>query len=160
MTTFRTVRRVRHSALDMFKLVADCERYPQFLPWCQSCRIRRRLPSGVEGVETVIADMTVGFRAIRETFTSRATFDIPKMLISVEYLDGPFSHLENSWSFKTIDEKQTEVHFFITYEFRSRALSLLMGAMFDAAFRKFSEAFEHRADQLYGRNYRGISARS
>lgn len=160
MPSYRTVRRVRHSALDMFKLVADCESYPEFLPWCQTCRIRRRLPPTAEGVETIIADMTVGYKAIRETFTTRARFDAPHMRIMVEYLDGPFKYLENTWHFKAVGDKATDVQFFITYEFRNHALSLLMGAMFDAAFRKFAEAFEHRADQLYGRTYQGLSARS
>ena len=159
MPTFRTVRRVRHTAMDMFKLVIDCESYPQFLPWCQSCRIRRRMP-GSEGVETIVADMTVGYKAIRETFTTRVRFDEPRMRIFVEYLDGPFSHLENTWHFKAIGEKTADVEFFITYEFRNRALSLLMGAMFDAAFRRFAEAFELRADQLYGRSHHGGSASS
>lgn len=159
MPSYRTVRRVRHSAVDMFKLVADCESYPQFLPWCQSCRIRRRMP-GSEGIETIVADMTVGYKAIRETFTTRARFEPPHMRILVEYLDGPFRHLENTWHFKPAGEKVTDVQFFITYEFRNRALSMLMGAMFDAAFRKFAEAFEHRADQLYGRHYLGASASS
>ncbi|BAS00414.1 putative oligoketide cyclase/lipid transport protein [Blastochloris viridis] len=140
----------------MFKLVADCESYPQFLPWCQSCRIRRRMP-GPEGIETIVADMTVGYKAIRETFTTRARFDAPHMRILVEYLDGPFRHLENTWHFKAVDDKTTDIQFFITYEFRNRALSLLMGAMFDAAFRKFAEAFEHRADQLYGRTFHTAS---
>ena len=79
------------------------------------------------------------------------------MRILVEYLDGPFKHLENTWHFKVVGEKTADVQFFITYEFRNRALSLLMGAMFDAAFRKFAEAFEHRADQLYGRNLHTVS---
>jgi coenzyme Q-binding protein COQ10 len=98
----------------------------------------------------LLADMTVGYKAIRETFTSRVTLDPANLKILVEYVDGPFRHLENRWTFKP-NESGCEVGFFISYEFASRMLGLLMGAMFDKAFRKFSEAFERRADQVYGR---------
>lgn len=149
MPHFRTTRRVRHSAADMFALVADAEKYPEFVPLCRALRIRRREDKG-EGVETLIADMTVGYKAIRETFTTRATFDRPKLEILVEYVDGPFRRLVNLWNFRDL-ERGSEVAFFIDYEFRSRALGLLMGAMFDKAFHQFAEAFEKRADQVYGR---------
>ena len=149
MPQYRTTRRVRHRAADMFALVADAETYPEFLPLCRALRIRRREPRE-EGVEVLIADMTVGYKAIRETFTSRVTLDRPKLEILVEYVDGPFRRLVNRWSFRDL-ERGSEVSFFIDYEFRSRALGLLMGAMFDAAFRQFAEAFEQRADQVYGR---------
>jgi coenzyme Q-binding protein COQ10 len=94
--------------------------------------------------------MTVGYKAIRETFTSRVTLDPGRLRILVEYVDGPFRHLENRWTFRPA-EGGCEVEFFITYEFRSFALGMLMGTMFDRAFRKFSEAFERRADEVYGR---------
>ena len=149
MPQFRTMRRVRHSAADMFALVADAEKYPEFLPLCLALRIRRR-EQKEEGVEALIADMTVGYKAIRETFTSRAVMDRPRLAIQVEYVDGPFSRLDNRWTFKDV-EGGCEVGFFIDYEFRSRTLGLLMGAMFDSAFRKFAEAFEQRADKVYGR---------
>lgn len=132
----------------MFDLVADVESYPQFLPLCEALRIRRRNRSD-EGVEVLVADMTVGYRAIRETFTSRVTLDRPRLKILVEYVDGPFSHLENRWTFRS-DEPGSHVDFFIDYEFRSRTLGLLMGAMFDHAFRRFADAFEQRANQIYG----------
>ncbi|MBL8588597.1 MAG: type II toxin-antitoxin system RatA family toxin [Methylobacteriaceae bacterium] len=154
MPTFRTTRRVAHSAADMFALVADCGRYPEFLPLCTGMTLRRRESLG-EGVETVLADMEVGYKAIRERFLTRATFDRPRLKILVEYVDGPFRKLENRWTFR--DEpsadgtKACTVEFYISYEFRSRTLALLMGAMFDAAFRKFAEAFEKRADEIYGR---------
>jgi len=150
MPQFRTTRRVRHSAGDMFDLVADMERYPEFVPLCQSMRILRR-STGAEGIETVVANMTVAYKLIRETFTSRVTLDRPNLQIVVEYLDGPFSRMENRWDFHPSGERACEVEFFITYEFKSRVLAMLMGAMFDAAFRRFSEAFERRADQVYGR---------
>lgn len=149
MPTFRNMRRVRHAAADMFDLVADCERYPQFVPLCESLRVRRRVESD-EGVEILVADMTVAYKLVRETFTSRVTLDRPRLQILVEYLDGPFSHLENRWSFTSTSERTCNVEFHITYEFRSRMLGLLMGAMFETAFRRFAEAFERRADVVYG----------
>ena len=150
MPQFRTTRRVRHSAGDMFDLVADMERYPEFVPLCQSMKVRRRT-SGAEGIETVVADMTVAYKLIRETFTSRVTLDRANLQILVEYLNGPFSRMQNRWDFHPAGERACEVEFFISYQFKSRVLAMLMGAMFDAAFRRFSEAFERRADQIYGR---------
>ena len=152
MPSFRTRRHVRHNPEEMFNLVADCEKYPLFLPLCQALKIRRRIPVG-DGVETIIADMTVGYKAIRETFASRVTVDRPRLTILVEYVDGPFRHLENRWRFEPDPvHRGAQVDFFISYEFRSRTLGALMGSMFDSAFHKFAEAFEQRADEVYGRS--------
>ena len=150
MPQFTTKRRVRHAASEMFDLVVDVERYPQFVPLCRDLRVRRRT-SGPEGTEIVIADMTVAYKLIRETLVSRVTLDRPNLQIRVAYLDGPFSHLDNRWTFRPIDENACEVEFFIAYEFKSRVLGMLMGAMFEAAFRRFAGAFERRADAVYGR---------
>jgi coenzyme Q-binding protein COQ10 len=150
MPQFRTKRRVRHSASDMFDLVADVEKYPQFVPLCQSMRVRRRSESG-EGIETIVAEMTVAYKVMRETFTSRVTLDRPNLQILVEYLDGPFSRMENRWDFHPVAEQLCDVEFFIAYEFKSRVLGMLMGAMFETAFRRFAGAFEQRADAVYGR---------
>jgi coenzyme Q-binding protein COQ10 len=150
MPQFRNLRRVRHAAADMFDLVADVERYPKFVPLCRSLRVRKRTP-GAEGVETVVADMTVAYKLIRETFVSRVVLDKPNLKIQVEYLDGPFSRLDNRWTFQPAGAGACDVEFFISYEFKSRVLGLLMGAMFEAAFRRFAEAFERRADAVYGR---------
>jgi len=148
MNTYRTTRRVKHSAARMFDLVADVERYPEFVPMCESLSVRKR--SGeAEGVEIIVADMTVAYKIIRETFSSRVTIDRPKLAILVEYLDGPFSHLENRWRFRPENDKSSEVDFYIAYEFRSKTLGLIMGALFDSAFRRFAEAFEKRADKIY-----------
>ena len=149
MPSFRTTRRVPHTALQMFDLVADVEKYPEFLPLCEGLRIRRRVQSG-EGVETLIAEMSVGYLAIRETFTTRVTLDPTRLRVLVEYLEGPFSYLENRWSFRS-EGGGCAIDFFISYEFKSRTLGLLMGTMFDRAFRKFAEAFEERARVVYGR---------
>jgi coenzyme Q-binding protein COQ10 len=151
MPQFSTKRHVQHSALDMFDLVADVERYPQFVPLCQALRVRKR-SSEPDGGEVIVADMTVAYKLIRETFTSRVTLDRKNREILVEYLEGPFQKMNNRWIFRPDGPDACEVEFFISYEFRSRALGLLMGAMFDAAFRRFSAAFERRADQVYGKS--------
>jgi coenzyme Q-binding protein COQ10 len=148
MPQFSTRRRVHHAAADMFALVADVERYPEFVPLCRALRVRRRVASG-EGVDILTADMTVAYKMIHETFTSRVTLDRPHLQIHVEYLDGPFSQLDNRWTFRALGEQSSEVEFFISYQFRSRTLGLVMGAMFDTAFRRFAEAFERRADTVF-----------
>jgi coenzyme Q-binding protein COQ10 len=150
MPQFSTTRPVRHSAAEMFDLVADVERYPEFVPLCRGLKVRKRIPEP-EGVEVLVADMTVAYKLVRESFASRVTLDRPNLQILVEYLEGPFSQLENRWTFHPTGERTCEVEFFISYEFRSRALGLLMGAMFDAAFRRFAAAFERRADVIYAR---------
>jgi coenzyme Q-binding protein COQ10 len=162
MPQFSTKRRVSHSAAEMFDLVADIERYPEFVPLCQSMRVRRRLRE--EGREVVIAEMTVAYKFIRETFASRVTLDRDHLSILVNYLDGPFSRMENRWQFHPVPSvegsggeggdsvgESCDVEFFISYEFRSRTLGLLMGTIFDTAFRRFASAFEHRADAVFGR---------
>jgi coenzyme Q-binding protein COQ10 len=148
MPSFRTTRRVPHSADEMFALVADVEKYPLFLPLCEALRVRRREERDAHPI--LIADMTVAYKIFRETFSSRVTLDRGANKILVEYLDGPFSHLENRWTFKPL-ENGCEVQFFIEWELRSRALSLLVGSVFDRVFRRYAEAFEKRADDVYGR---------
>ena len=153
MPNFRTTRLVRHSAADMFALVADVDAYPQFLPLCQGLKVRKRTTDDA-GREIIVAEMVAGFKAIRETFTSKVTLDAPRLEILVEYIDGPFRHLQNRWNFVDVDASappQCRVEFYIDYDFRSRMLGLVVGSMFDTAFRKFSEAFERRADVVYGR---------
>jgi coenzyme Q-binding protein COQ10 len=132
----------------MFDLVADVEYYPEFVPLCRDLRVRKRTSEG-EGVEVLVADMTVAYKLLHESFRSRVTLDRPNLQILVEYLEGPFSHLQNRWTFRPAGESTCEVEFFIEYEFRSRMLGVLMGSMFDAAFRRFAVAFERRADQIY-----------
>jgi coenzyme Q-binding protein COQ10 len=149
MPQFSTTRRVQHSASDMFDLVADVERYPEFVPLCKSLAVRKRTQES-GGREVIVADMTVAYKLIRETFTSRVTLDRDRLAILVEYLEGPFRRMNNRWSFRPVNGASCDVEFFLTYEFRSRALGLLMGGVFDAAFRRFAAAFERRADQVYG----------
>ena len=148
MPQFSTKHRVSHAAAEMFDLVADVESYPEFVPLCRALKVRRRqtLPNGNE---LLVAQMTVAYKFISETFTSRVTLDRTNLQIRVEYLDGPFSQLENRWSFRSTGEETSEVEFFISYEFKSRTLAVLMGSMFDMAFRRFAAAFEKRADLVY-----------
>src|SRR3978361_1465028 len=150
MPKFSSKRRIRHSAQQMFDLVADVERYPEFVPLCKSLKIRQRTPKP-DGTEIVIADMTVSFTLVREAFPSRVTQDPPSLTIQAEYLQGPFSNLENRWTFEPKSDTACEVGFFISYEFKSRMLAMLMGTMFDAAFQRFAAAFEKRADAIYGK---------
>ena len=152
MSVFRTSKSVAHPASDMFDLVADVEAYPQFLPLCTGLKIRKRGETP-EGLEQLTADMEVGYKAIREKFTSRVTLDRPNLQILVEYVDGPFSHMQNTWTFAPAKSGQgagSTIEFFIDYAFKSRLLGLLMGSMFDTAFRRFTAAFEKRADAVYG----------
>jgi coenzyme Q-binding protein COQ10 len=150
MPRFSSKKRVRHSAPQMFDLVADVERYPEFVPLCHSLKIRQRTPKE-DGTEVLVADMTVSFKLVHESFTTRVTLDRPNLTISAQYLRGPFSNLENRWTFEPKSETECDVGFFISYEFKSRMLAMLMGSMFDAAFARFSHAFEKRANAVYGK---------
>jgi coenzyme Q-binding protein COQ10 len=154
MPQFTNRRRVKHTAAQMFDLVSDVERYPEFVPLCAALKIRTRTKKD-DGTEVIVADMTVSFKLVRERFTSRVTLDQPNLKILVEYLQGPFSRLENRWTFEADGDDACTVGFFIAYEFKSRMLALLMGAMFDAAFQRFAAAFERRADEIYGRQRAG-----
>jgi coenzyme Q-binding protein COQ10 len=154
MPRFETTRTVRHSPETMFNLVADIERYPEFVPMCESLRIRRRT-SDERGRETLLADMSIGYKVIRETFTTKVILDHAAgsrdepARILVSYIDGPFRHLENRWSFlPRIEGEGTDIRFFIDYEFKSRAFQLLAGAVFERVFRTMAEAFEARAERL------------
>jgi coenzyme Q-binding protein COQ10 len=127
----------------LFDLVADIEKYPQFLPWCVASRIRSR------GDDLVIADLVIGFKMIRERFTSRVTLNRPEMRIDVTYAEGPFKQLANHWQFLP-HPVGCEIDFFVEFEFRSHLLERLIGALFDEAVRRMVAAFEKRADKLYG----------
>ncbi|UTO29342.1 type II toxin-antitoxin system RatA family toxin [Bartonella harrusi] len=149
MPTFAIHRQIAHSASEMFDLVSDIERYPDFLPMCEGLIIRSRKEYGEKIL--LIADMTVGYKVIRETFTTQVFLQPEKNLIEVQYIDGPFKYLENRWAFHNIEKTNVcRVEFFIDYEFKSKMLGLVMGSMFDIAFHKFTDAFEMRAHQIYG----------
>ena len=131
----------------MFALVADVEKYPLFVPMCESLAVKSRKER--DGKELLVADMSVGYKLIRETFTSQILLDRAAMVIETKYIDGPFKYLNNRWLFTETGTDACNVHFFIDYEFKSRMLGMVMGSMFDIAFRKFTQAFETRADKVY-----------
>jgi len=159
MPRFTTQKRVEHEAGQMFDLIADVERYPEFLPMCEALTIRSRREKGERVL--LIADMTVGYKMIRESFTSQVYLFREAMLIDVKYIDGPFKHMENRWRFFPIEgEAACMVDFYIDYEFKSKMLGMVMGSVFDMAFRRFVSAYEARADALYGRQLPPLSTSS
>ncbi len=145
MPGVRETRRLPYSAEQMFDLVADVGRYGEFLPWVIATRVRSN--SEIE----MVADMVVGFKAIRESFTSRVTKERAKS-IAVHYVDGPLSDLDNVWTFRAIDEDACEIDFCVDFTFKNRIFERLAGQYFDRAFRRMVEAFEQRAADLYGSN--------
>lgn len=147
MPKFEATRRLAHTPQQMFALVADIEAYPQFLPLCESLTVRSRKER--DGRTVLLADMSIGYKAIHETFTTQVLLKPHDSTIEVKYIDGPFKYLSNVWRFEP-DGAGCAVRFFIDYEFKSRILGALMGTMFDRAFRMFAEAFEKRADVVYG----------
>lgn len=157
MPTFTTQRRVAFSARQMYDVVADVERYPEFLPMCTGLKVISR--EAAEGGEQLTASMSVGYKAIAETFTTRVVLTPAEPRVDVAYLDGPFSHLDNRWRFVDLPEGGSEVDFYITYQFKSAALGLIVGAVFEQAFRKFAEAFEERARRVYGEPQAAVGTR-
>ena len=147
MPKFETTRRTGHAPDRMFALVADVEKYPEFLPLCEALTVRSRRER--DGRTVLVADMTVGYKAIRETFTTQVLLNPAERAIDVKYIDGPFRYLDNRWRFEALPDGGCSVHFFIDYEFKSRILGALMGSMFDRAFRMFTDAFEKRAAAIY-----------
>jgi len=155
MPSFETTRRIAHSTADMFALVADVEQYPKFVPLCEGLRVIRR-EAQADG-EMIIAYMTVAYKLFSESFTSRVRLRPSEGVIIVDYLDGPFRRLDNHWTFTSGNETESRVKFYLDYEFRAKPLQVLMGSIFDRAFRKFADAFEARADEVYGRRRRARS---
>jgi coenzyme Q-binding protein COQ10 len=149
MPVFRAMRRVHHSADEMFDLVADVERYSEFVPLCQRHAIRSRETHA--GIEILMTDMTVACGVYRESFISRVTLDRANGCILVGSTDGPLRRLQTRWTFQPRSDDSCDVGFYLHYELASRALALLMGAVFDAAFGRFVQAFERRANIVYGR---------
>jgi len=149
MPKVETIRRTAYTADQMFALVADIEKYPEFLPLCEALAVRSRRER--DGRTMLVADMTVGYKAIRETFSTQVLLKPDEKAIEVKYLEGPFKYLTNTWAFTPADPAGCDVHFYIEYEFKSRMLGALVGAMFDRAFRMFTDAFEKRAAVVYGK---------
>jgi coenzyme Q-binding protein COQ10 len=133
----------------MFALVADVEQYPKFVPLCEGLRVLKR--EAQADSEVIIAYMTVAYKLFSDSFTSRVRLKPAEGLIMVDYLDGPFRRLDNRWTFTPVNETESKVKFYLEYEFRAKPLQVLMGSVFDRAFRKFADAFEERADEVYGK---------
>ena len=147
MPHFDARKRVPHSADAMFDLVADVERYPEFLPFCENLTVRARDDDGERQI--LVADMTIGYKLVRETITSRVTLDRKAMEITADNITGPFRQMQNRWTFVPLDGGGCEIRFTISYEFKSRTLSVLVGGLFDKVFRRFTDAFETRADLIF-----------
>lgn len=146
-------RNLPYTAEQMFDLVADVKRYQEFLPWVAATRIR----SDSETLMT--ADLVVGFKALKETFTSRVTKTRPSE-ITVEYIEGPLKYLKNDWKFRPDGKGGTDIDFCVDFAFKSRIFEALAGQMFDTALRRMIAAFETRAHELYGDGSTGISSSS
>lgn len=133
----------------MFALVADVERYPEFLPWCVALRIADRREEGE--IEFLTCDMVAAYKVFREKFRSRVRLDRAERQIDVEYVDGPFRSLKNDWAFRDLLHGGSVVEFSIEFQFRSALLQATAQAVFEKAFLKMSEAFVERARSVYGR---------
>ncbi|MGD9804787.1 MAG: type II toxin-antitoxin system RatA family toxin [Hyphomicrobiaceae bacterium] len=154
MPRIETTRTIPYTPTEMFDLVADVEQYPRFFPLCEALRVRSRERKGDKDV--LVAAMDIGYKAIRETITSRVTLDRRNMAVLVELIDGPFRHLENRWQFIEAPNGGTTVKFFLAYELKSMMLQLLVGGLFDQAFRRCVGAFETRAREVYGSGRSGV----
>ena len=154
MPTHAETRRMPHTADQMFDLIADVEKYPRFLPWCSASRIRSRKVRD-DGTELIDADLVISFKVYRERFTSRVTLRRESREIDVSYLDGPFRYLDNHWRFVPVEGGQCDVDFFVDFEFRSRTLQMVIGAVFNQAMQRIVRAFEARAEDLYGEGQAG-----
>jgi coenzyme Q-binding protein COQ10 len=142
MPTHAEQRVLPYTPEQLFALVADVDRYPEFLPWCVGARVRERKP------ELIVADLIIGFKMFRERFTSRVNLDPPHR-IDVAYTEGPFKYLNNHWVFERV-RGGCRIDFFVDFEFHSRILQRVIGVLFHEAVRRMVAAFEHRAEQLYG----------
>ena len=147
MTTHSETRTLPYSPQQMYDLVADVARYPEFLPWCAAARIRSRVPQGAS--EVMEADLVISFKVFRERFGSCVTLWPEAGAIDTEYLDGPFKYLKSRWEFRPVDAG-CDVHFHVDFEFRNAVLQKVIGLVFNEAMQRIVRAFETRAKALYG----------
>ena len=147
MPTHSEVRSLPYSASQMYALVANVERYSEFLPWCSAARIRQRVQKGES--EILDADLVISFKVFREKFGSRVTLWENMYKIDTEYLDGPFKYMQSNWSFSDTDEG-CDVEFFVDFEFKNAILQRIIGVVFNEAMQRIVRAFETRAAELYG----------
>ena len=149
MPTHSDKRVMPYTADQMYALVADVCRYPEFLPWNSAARVRKVTPQP-DGTEVMEADLVISFRVFRERFGSRVVLDPATKRIDTEYLDGPFHHMKSYWQFTDLEDGRCEVEFFVDFEFRNAMLRSLIGAVFNQAMHRIVKAFEDRAHDLYG----------
>ena len=142
MTTHAEQRLIGHSPEQLFDLVADVRRYPEFLPWCLASRVRKQTDSAL------VADLIIGFQVFKEQFTSYIQMDRDALVIKVEYAEGPFKYLTNRWKFIQHPDG-CMIDFYVDFEFKSRLLQTVIENLFTEAVRRMVSAFEARADQLY-----------
>ena len=141
MPTHAEQRVLPYTPEQLYALVADVERYPEFLPWCVGARVRER------SADLIVADLVIGFRMFRERFTSRVRLSPPRR-IDVAYTEGPFRYLDNHWTFDPVPDG-CRIEFFVDFEFKSKILQKIIEVLFSEAVRRMVAAFEHRAQQLY-----------
>ncbi len=151
MPTHAEIRQLPYAPAEMYELVADVARYPEFLPWCAGARIRgfHTAPDGAHKV--LDADLVISFKVFRERFRSEVTLRPEETRIDVKYLDGPFRYLNNHWKFSPHPDGGCNVDFFVDFEFKSKALQKLIGVVFNEAMMRIVRAFEDRAAELYGK---------
>lgn len=147
MPTHSETRKLPYTAEQMYDLVADVERYPEFLPWCGAARVRSVVSEG--DVDVMTADLVISFKVFRERFTSRVELNEAQRKIDTEYLDGPFRYMKSNWSFRDV-EGGCEVSFFVDFAFRNMILQRIIGVVFNEAMHRIVRAFEERATKLYG----------
>ncbi|WP_176595676.1 MULTISPECIES: type II toxin-antitoxin system RatA family toxin [Sphingobium] len=153
MPKHNETRPLPYTPEQMFDLVANVEAYPEFLPWVSAIRVRS------DNESEMVADMIVGFKGIKESFTSRVHKHQPDH-VRVDYLDGPLKHLHNEWNFRDDGQGGVLVDFEVEFEFKSKLFEMLAGQVFDKALRKMIGAFETRAAELYGAGESGSSSSS
>ncbi|MEP5152045.1 type II toxin-antitoxin system RatA family toxin [Planktotalea sp.] len=148
MPTHSETRHMPYSASQMYDLVADVAKYPEFLPWCAGARIRSRTPEGAS--EVMLADLVISFKVFRERFGSRVVLHEADKKIDTEYLDGPFKYMKSNWAFEDAKGGGCNVQFFVDFEFKNAILQGIIGLVFNEAMQRIVRAFESRAEALYG----------
>lgn len=157
MDNVRIRKRIRHRWADLFKLVAELESYPSFVPCCRRVKVFSRNADGPDKT-VIISRMTVGLSALQVSYANRTVADRTARQIRVNAIDGPLRHLRVVWKFNPDGEEWTEIAFAVTYEFSSPILGAVASRVFDSMFRDIVDAFERRADQVFGRAERRIPA--
>ena len=147
MPTHAEKRLLHHTPEQLFALVADVDKYPEFLPWCVGTRVKEQAQE--EGNEVILADMVIGYKVFRETFSSKVICQKPDR-IDVTYFNGPFKYLNNHWIFEAQENGECLIDFYVDFEFKSRLFQAAIGAVFNEAVKMMISSFEKRADALYG----------